>query len=211
MDQGEKEEEMRRTVALLTSLAAGAWLAACGGDDEPDETAASAEFDSAAAAVTAVEDSVRDTVDAPADTTGRAAATLRNAQGQEIGTLMLEQAAGAVRITGGLSGLAAGEHGFHVHAVGRCDPPFESAGPHWNPGNRRHGAQNPQGSHGGDLPNLRVSGDGIGDVDVSVPGRLRGEVMDADGAAIVVHADPDDYRTDPSGNSGAPIACGVVQ
>lgn len=202
---------MRRTVALLTTLAAGTWLAACGGDDEPGETAASAEFDSAAAAVTAVDDSVSDSVDVAADTVGRAMATLRDAQGQEIGTLMVEQAGGGVRITGGLSGLPEGEHGLHVHAVGRCEPPFESAGPHWNPGNRQHGAQNPQGPHAGDLANLVVTGDGIGNVDTSVSGRLRGDVLDADGAAIVVHADPDDYRTDPSGNSGARIACGVIQ
>ncbi|HYJ81193.1 MAG TPA: superoxide dismutase family protein [Longimicrobiaceae bacterium] len=202
---------MRRTAAVLTSLAAGAWLAACGGEDEPGETAASPAFDSAAAAVTAAADSVRDTVDAPADTAGRAAATLRDAGGQEIGTLMLEQAGGMVRITGGLSGLAAGQHGIHLHAVGRCEPPFESAGPHWNPASRQHGLQNPQGPHAGDLANLDVSGDGIGNLDATVEGRLRGGVVDADGAAIVVHAGPDDNRTDPSGNSGARVACGVVQ
>ena len=199
---------MRRTAALLTALAAGL-LAAC--DNEPGETSSSAEFDSAIATVTAADDSVRDTVDTPADTAGRGSATLRDAQGQEIGTLMLVQEGNTLRITGGLSGLPAGEHGFHIHAVGRCEPPFESAGPHWNPVNRQHGAQNPQGPHMGDLPNVAVTGDGIGDVDASVAAQLRGGVLDADGAALVVHADPDDYRTDPSGNSGARIACGVVQ
>jgi superoxide dismutase, Cu-Zn family len=207
---------MRRAPALIAPLAACAWLAACGGEESLSdrETAASAEFDSAAAAVTPVEDTVTDTIDTEADTAGRASATLRDAQGQELGTLTLRRAGQGIVVEGRLSGLPEGPHGIHLHAVGRCEAPFESAGPHWNPANRQHGTQNPQGPHAGDLPNLNATGDGIADVAGITPaGRMSGDggLLDADGAALVVHASADDYRTDPSGNSGARVACGVIQ
>ena len=112
------------------------------------------------------------------------------------------------------AGLAPGRYGAHIHAVGRCEgPDFESAGPHWNPGGRQHGAENPQGAHLGDLPNLAVDAEGHGRMEFSIPGAtLRGgqPLLDADGAAIVIHAAPDDFRTDPAGNSGARILCGVI-
>jgi Cu-Zn family superoxide dismutase len=208
---------MRRALTLIAPLAVCAWLAACGDPEKPltdKETAASAEFDSAAAAVTPVEDVVTDTIDFETDTAGRAAATVHDAQGQELGTLALRRTREGILVEGRLSGLPEGQHGIHLHAVGRCDAPFESAGPHWNPANRQHGTQNPQGPHAGDLPNLNATGDGIADVAATTPGgRLSGGggLLDADGAAVVVHADPDDNRTDPSGNSGARIACGVIQ
>jgi Cu-Zn family superoxide dismutase len=112
------------------------------------------------------------------------------------------------------AGLRPGTYGAHVHAVGRCDPPdFASAGPHWNPTGQQHGSQNPQGAHKGDLPNLMVGADGRGSVELVIPGvSLRGSrapMLDADGAALVVHERADDYRTDPTGNSGGRIACGV--
>ena len=207
---------MRRALALTLPLIVCAWLAACGDPDEPitdDQTAASAEFDSAAAAVTPVEETVTDTIDFEADTAGRASATLRDAQGQELGTLALRRTAQGILVEGRVSGLPEGQHGIHLHAVGRCEPPFESAGPHWNPANRQHGAQNPRGPHAGDLPNLSATGDGIADVRGTTPGgRLSGNggLLDADGAAVVVHASADDNRTDPSGNSGARIACTVI-
>lgn len=118
-------------------------------------------------------------------------------------------AAGSASLTGNMltidaNGLSPGVHGLHLHAVGRCDgPDFASAGPHWNPTNRKHGRANPEGPHLGDLPNLVVGADGRGTATLAVePG-----LVDADGAALVVHALPDDDRTDPSGNSGARIAC----
>jgi Cu-Zn family superoxide dismutase len=112
------------------------------------------------------------------------------------------------------TGLPAGTHGIHVHAVGKCDAPaFTSAGPHLNPAGKMHGTMNPMGSHLGDLPNLVVGSDGTGSLSATLPGSanlLGSELFDADGAAIVIHGGPDDYRTDPSGNSGARIACGVL-
>jgi Cu-Zn family superoxide dismutase len=125
------------------------------------------------------------------------------------------QVGDSIRVRVEAMGMSAGAYGAHVHAVGRCDAPdFTSAGPHWNPAGRQHGKNNPQGMHHGDLPNLTVGTDGRGSFEVTIPGaRIAGgshPLLDADGAAVVIHAGPDDYRTDPSGNSGARIACGIL-
>jgi Cu-Zn family superoxide dismutase len=145
----------------------------------------------------------------------RADVPMRDATGRDLGTLILSNTTGGLILTGALSGLPAGVHGIHIHAIGRCDPPsFESAGPHWNPAGRMHGTLNPQGPHMGDMPNINVASDGSATVSVMTPGgtlRGTGGLLDSDGAAVVVHAQVDDYRTDPSGNSGARIACGVVR
>ena len=114
-----------------------------------------------------------------------------------------------------LSGLPAGVHGIHIHATGKCEgPAFTSAGGHLNPAGHQHGKDNPAGSHLGDLPNVTIDGHGNGELAQVLAGdaaTLRAQLADADGAAVVVHADPDDYRTDPSGNSGARIACAVLK
>jgi Cu-Zn family superoxide dismutase len=104
-------------------------------------------------------------------------------------------------------GLAPGSHGIHLHSAGRCEgPDFKSAGAHWNPSGRQHGLANPAGAHLGDLPNLTVAADGTATATLHVAG----DIADADGTALVIHADPDDNKTDPSGNSGARIACAVL-
>lgn len=109
--------------------------------------------------------------------------------------------------------LSPGSHGAHLHGVGKCQPKdFASAGGHLNPGGRQHGTMNPQGSHLGDLPNIEVAANGSGVLDVLLQGdrkSIEAEIFDADGTAIIVHAGPDDYRTDPSGASGGRVACGV--
>lgn len=144
-----------------------------------------------------------------------ASAAIRDASGRLVGTASLRQGHGlSMRVEA--RGLPQGSHGVHIHSVGRCEPPsFDSAGPHWNPIGRQHGSLNPQGPHQGDLPNLVVGADGNGVVEFTVSSAtLRGDeqaLLDDDGAALVVHANADDYRTDPSGNSGARIACGVVE
>jgi len=138
---------------------------------------------------------------------------MRDAEGRELGTLALAETAQGVTVSGTLRGLPPGEHGIHVHTTGLCEPPFESAGAHWNPTSRQHGTENPEGPHMGDMPNLTVGADSSVTVQQTTPGgTLRGQdaLLDADGGAVVVHAGPDDYRTDPSGNSGARIACGVA-
>lgn len=110
----------------------------------------------------------------------------------------------------------AGVHGIHLHAVGSCTPDFAAAGPHFNPMTKKHGTENPEGPHAGDMPNLTIGADGTGTYDqmntmISLQQNTPNSVYDADESAIVVHAQADDYKTDPAGNSGARIACGVVE
>jgi Cu-Zn family superoxide dismutase len=143
-----------------------------------------------------------------------ARAVMRDARGRELGTVTLEQTPSGVLITGALSGLPPGEHGFHIHAVGRCEPDFQAAGSHYNPMDRQHGFRNPRGPHAGDLPNIHVGADGRAAFDfVTGAVTLRGgqaPLLDRDGSAVLVHAGPDDYATDPAGDSGDRIACGVI-
>ena len=137
-----------------------------------------------------------------------AKAELKDAQGKVVGTAMLNEVSGGVKIALKVSGLNPGDHGFHIHAVGKCEPPaFTSAGGHFNPGNKKHGKKNPEGAHAGDLQNLRVGADGRGSIDVTAGGVTLKAVA---GLALVIHADSDDEKTDPTGNSGARVACGVI-
>lgn len=147
-----------------------------------------------------------------------ATANVMDLEGKSLGTLELMSTGTGVHISGQLSGLPAGDHGIHIHEKGDCDAAgkFESAGGHFNPTSHKHGKDNPEGPHAGDLQNITVPPEGAGalvdltDENVTL---AEGEnsLFDADGSAIVVHADPDDYKTDPSGNSGDRIACGVIE
>ncbi|HEX5258312.1 MAG TPA: superoxide dismutase family protein [Sphingomicrobium sp.] len=137
---------------------------------------------------------------------------LVNASGQVIGSVRAWQTAGGISFRISATGLPHGLHGLHVHAVGRCDPPdFASAGPHWNPLGKKHGLNNPAGPHAGDLPNVEVAANGVLTATVTVPGATMASLLGAGGAALVIHANADDYMTDPSGNSGPRIACAVVR
>lgn len=139
-----------------------------------------------------------------------ATASLMTATGTPVGRATATEVAGGVRFTIDAMAMPPGTHGAHVHMVGRCDAPdFASAGGHWNPTGMKHGAMNPQGPHQGDLPNLVIGNDGRGTIAATIPGATIAGLMDADGAAMVVHAQADDLKTDPSGNSGGRIACGV--
>jgi Cu-Zn family superoxide dismutase len=141
-----------------------------------------------------------------------ATAQLASATGAPVGRATATEVGGGVRFTVDASGMPPGTHGAHIHMVGRCDAPgFESAGGHWNPTQMKHGAMNPQGPHQGDLPNLVIGNDGRGTIGATIPGTTMAGLLDADGAAMVIHAGQDDLKTDPSGNSGARIACGVFQ
>ena len=98
-----------------------------------------------------------------------------------------------------------------AHAVGRCEgPDFASAGSHWNPAGKKHGLNNPAGPHAGDMPNVEVAANGVLSATVVLAGASMDSLLDADGAALLIHAGADDYMTDPSGNSGARIACAVI-
>lgn len=137
--------------------------------------------------------------------------SLINGGGQVIGTVAPAQTSGGVSLTISAAGVPHGLHGLHVHATGRCDPPgFESAGSHWNPAARKHGFNNPQGPHLGDLPNIAASSGGVVRETVVLAGTSLAQLADADGSALVIHAGADDYATDPSGNSGGRTACAVL-
>jgi len=143
------------------------------------------------------------------------ATPIYNAGNQQVGSFTVTQlGADSVRLVVESTSMPAGTHGTHLHATGRCDAPaFTTAGPHLNPTSRQHGMRNPQGPHLGDLPNLVVGSNGRGRIETIVRGSLqpgRAPLFDADGTALVVHATADDMVTDPAGNSGARIACGVL-
>ena len=139
---------------------------------------------------------------------------VRRANGTLVARAMVWPSRTGIEVRVQAAGLPAGHYGVHLHEVGRCEgPAFASAGAHWNPSGRQHGRLNPAGHHLGDLDNLDVDEFGAGRLEFSISGAAisgAGGLLDADGAALVIHAGPDDYRTDPSGNSGARIACGVL-
>jgi Cu-Zn family superoxide dismutase len=139
----------------------------------------------------------------------------QNAQNQPIGEAVLRETPNGVLVTVSLRDLPPGEHGFHFHETGTCQPPFESAGGHFNPTGKRHGFEDPKGPHAGDLPNLVVPESGRVKAEFMVEGvtldRGTAALLDKDGAALVVHSGPDDHATDPAGDSGSRIACGIVE
>ena len=149
---------------------------------------------------------------APADAGGgalHATATLVDSSGARAGTVRLvEDADGSLHVNVKVAGLTPGDHGLHIHAVGSCTPTFAAAGGHHNPLGQVHGA------HAGDLPNLRVNSAGRGRLNATTDQATLSDgpasVFDRDGSAVIVHADTDDYVTDPTGNSGARVACGVI-
>jgi Cu-Zn family superoxide dismutase len=138
--------------------------------------------------------------------------SLINTSGQQIGTVRAWQTAGGVSFHIEAAGLPHGVHGIHVHPIGRCDPPdFASAGTHWNPTNRQHGLNNPQGPHAGDMPNVTVAANGVLSETVVLPHASMAQLVDQDGSSIMIHANADDYVSQPSGNSGPKIACAVIR
>jgi Cu-Zn family superoxide dismutase len=140
---------------------------------------------------------------------------IRRADGALVARAMFWQTRTGMEVRVQAAGLPAGHYGVHLHGVGRCEgPDFASAGPHWNPTGRQHGSLNPAGHHLGDLPNLDVDEQGAGRLEFAIAGAGTSGAdgfFDADGTSLVIHAAADDYRTDPSGNSGARIACGVLR
>jgi Cu-Zn family superoxide dismutase len=159
------------------------------------------------------------------DSSGRrAVAVLADASGQKVGVAVLKERHGKVEVSAEVSGVAPGFHGFHVHAVGQCVPPFTSAGGHFNPGSVSHG------DHAGDMPSLLVNEDGTGELEFETDRFSLGDLFDADGSAVLIHAGRDNFANIPSryvsqatgtsgpdpdtlatGDSGARAACGVVE
>jgi Cu-Zn family superoxide dismutase len=145
-----------------------------------------------------------------------AVARLVDAAGKAVGHAVLTRQRGGIRILLDVTGLPPGVKAVHIHEAGRCEAPsFESAGAHFNPTKAEHGLANPRGPHAGDLPNLTVDAEGRGHLEVtakrvSLAPKAAESLLDADGSALVVHERADDDRTDPAGDSGSRLACGVI-
>ena len=145
-----------------------------------------------------------------------AKALLKNAEGADVGRVELTQVDDGVLLRAALKGLPPGDHAFHVHAAGKCEPPFTSAGGHFNPGNKKHGMMAADGHHAGDMPNLVVPASGelkleVVNTAITLDKDKPNSVLKPDGTAFVIHAAPDDYKTDPTGDAGGRIACGVIE
>ena len=145
-----------------------------------------------------------------------AKAVVKNADGATIGSIDLSQVSDGVLVKLSVKGLPPGEHAFHVHAVGKCEPPFTTAGGHFNPDNKKHGMMSAEGHHAGDMPNLIVPASGevavaVVNTAVTLEKGKPNSLYKPDGTAFVIHAAADDYKTDPTGNAGGRIGCAVVE
>lgn len=147
---------------------------------------------------------------------GAAKADIIDTHGEKIGTATLSQVDNGVRVVLDVSKLTPGMHGIHIHGVGKCDPPdFTTAGGHLNPSGKKHGLKNPEGPHAGDITNLTVQADGTAHAEfvdslVSLAESAPNSLFHTGGTALVIHAKADDEMSDPAGNSGARVACGVI-
>ncbi|MFO7757299.1 MAG: superoxide dismutase family protein [Roseovarius sp.] len=141
-----------------------------------------------------------------------ATAELQDTDGNMVGTVTLHEVPSGVLLHARLSGLPEGAHAFHVHETGECEPPFTSAGGHYDPEDAAHGIEAEDGPHAGDMPNIHVPASGELELEIlNTFMEFDDRLFDDDGTSIVIHEGPDDYVTDPAGDAGARIACGVIR
>lgn len=144
-----------------------------------------------------------------------AVAELRDAQGKAVGEVRFREAPKGVVVHVKVNGLPAGSHAIHIHETGQCEAPFKTAGGHYNPKHKQHGIENMKGMHAGDFPNLEIPQGGALEVELFTDAvslkKGANSVFDKDGSAIIIHASADDYKSDPAGNAGDRIACGVIK
>ncbi|WP_448503218.1 superoxide dismutase family protein [Sphingomonas sp.] len=195
-----------RTMRWMAVATAAMALAGCGSNDTRTGNDAVMAANADDGAMLAGADN------ATASSMGGAVAELATADGSPAGRVTATDTPQGIALALTAQGLEAGERGVHVHATGRCDPPdFQTAGAHWNPLERQHGLENPRGAHAGDMPNLTVAADGKGSASYTLSDATVAAMLEGDGSAFIIHAAADDQRTDPSGDSGDRIACGVFR
>lgn len=156
----------------------------------------------------------------PSAAEGAVTVQMMDSEGESVGTVEVEQLAHGTLFTADLENLPAGGHGFHVHETAKCEPEFKAAGGHYNPLDNKHGLDNPEGYHAGDLPNIYVADNGAAEAaffshQLALDTESAAEngpfpLRDQDGSAIMIHEHADDHEASPSGSSGARIACGVI-
>ncbi|TQS72035.1 superoxide dismutase family protein [Ornithinibacillus gellani] len=197
----------RKTFAMWTMMLLMLVLAACNNQMDEGTTKDNA----------ALSDSDVETATASSEQAETLRATLINREGAEVGTVDLQEGVEGVKITVEAQGLPPGLHGFHIHEKGACDPPeFKSAGEHFNPTEADHGFDHPKGPHAGDLLNLNVAADGTASAEflndmVTLREGAANSLLKEGGTSFVIHAKPDDYVSQPSGDAGDRIACGVIK
>ncbi|GFO80459.1 MAG: superoxide dismutase [Cu-Zn] 1 [Methyloceanibacter sp.] len=148
---------------------------------------------------------------APAQADDTATAALKSADGKDVGTVTLTAVPTGVLLDVNVTNLPAGTHAFHIHETGLCEgPDFKSAGGHYNPEEDKHGLMNPAGPHAGDMPNIHVPANGQLRIEVLNQMVNLDSLLDEEGTAIVIHEGPDDYKSDPAGDAGPRLACGVI-
>lgn len=206
---------MRLIHTSLFAAVAVVGLSAC--SPQPGTPDASSKAPAAEAPAAPVDTAAPATSQAAAAADATAAAELAPTQGNETrGSIRFKVVDGRVHATGQVTGLAPGsEHGFHIHEKGDCSAPDgESAGGHFNPGQKAHGSVASDPHHGGDMPNIKANDQGVATVDTPVSTNVnigKGDGFDIVGRGLIVHAAPDDYTTQPTGNAGARLACAVIQ